>query len=94
MLKGCGLGFRVNVKLKLDSEGFQMIVNAVSESTGQEVGIRLMLKAGVKWQKARLRLKGLRYGLEVFCFLFGFRMIPKADATFFVCFKFYRSLRQ
>lgn len=58
MLKGCGLGFRVNVKLKLDSEGFQMILNTVSESAGQEVGIRLMLKAGVKWQKARLRLKG------------------------------------
>lgn len=69
MLKGCGLGFRVNVKLKLDSEGFQMILNTVSESAGQEVGIRLMLKAGVKWQKARLRLKGLRYGLEV-CFFF------------------------
>lgn len=70
MLKGCGLGFRVNVKLKLDSEGFQMILNTVSESAGQEVGIRLMLKAGVKWQKARLRLKGLRYGLEVFLFFF------------------------
>lgn len=62
MLKGCGLGFRVN--MKLDSEGFQMILNAVSKSPGKEVGIRLMLKAGVKWQKARLTLKGLRYGFE------------------------------